>query len=766
MLVRAIAVLFCLLPAAWAQGLQEDINEALDLRTAQPRRLELLNRIVGTEGGLSQLAQRGLDPKLDSEVVNAVVGKLFEIDGDKYLPYLPQICNLLQFKAHREKVATRIQAVGEHPENGRKLRDELMKIARGDDARDDPQLRSAAIDALGRVPRRDVLKEIVALGLTDTKVRAAALKHVNLLGFPTLKSAQSHLEKNPNDSVYDIQRKNLAALRKELERYRALQLAGLKTAGAADALAAMESSDVETRLVASTRLKELAEKGEFGDTGTKEFAGQVFDLFVGERLNPNLDGATLAHLCATLDVLARGDEKNKPPLWQAKERMQVVEALQALAPGDSRLSPEELDQVGSAAVSLLHTAGEQATPGLAAFARRFPQAAARKGAIQSLGDFARRFEARKDYVGRTLAGMLPTEKDPAVRRQILGTLNQRFVPAAEALDPIRDYLLPKTAAKHKLDDTEIRDCIGILGRIGSDPALALLRKVARGHPELRVRHFAVEDGLLPWAARNGKEPVILKDLLDLAVGKSQPPKARRAVIDALGAKGTRNAHATLNEIVKTQGIDPGLQAAAVAAKLTLAERLAAAPDGRAIPANDLQTAIRILEEERGAADLARIDKLARDIVQAGDAAKLAVRTARYRLVTLYLRRPEKERDPTVLRQRYADAANRAGGDGLPSTEEQALLLEFTKILLADDTDESRLKAMIHLGRAAELEKNGDKKKGASLFMDAAELAIQLKRKTDAQTLLNQAMGTTGVGGELTERMKRLREAADALPGQQ
>jgi hypothetical protein len=768
-LVRAIAVLLCLLPAAWAQGLQEDINEALDPRTEQARRLELLDRIDKTEGGLNQLAQEGLDGKLDTEVVHAVVGHVFSLKSERYLPHLARICRLLQSEEHREKVLTRIQRLGEHPENGKKLRDELLRIAKGEDARDDPQLRGAAIDALGRVPLRAVLEEIIALGLRDAKVRAAALRHVKQLGFNSLKSARQHLLENQNDSVYDILRKNVAKQRTELGRFRALQLAQLTTATGKDALAAMEDSDVETRLAASTRLKQLADKGEYEDVGAKEFAGQVFDLFVAERLNPDLDGATLANLCATLDVLARGGEK--APLWLAKERAAVVEALQPLAAGDRRLSPTELLSVGSAAVSLLHTAGEPAAPVLAAFARQFGHADARRGAIQSLGDFARRFESNRDYVGRTLAGMLPTEKDPAVRRQILATLNQRFVPAAAALDPIRGYLQPQTAAKApKLDDTEIRDCIGILGRIGSDPALALLRKVARAHPELRVRRFAVEDGLLPWAARNGKEPVILKDLLDLAVGKEQPLEARRAVIDALGRKGTRNAHATLNVIVQTQGIDPGLQAAAVAAKLTLAERLAVPPDGRKITPDDLQTAVRILEEEKGAADLARIEKLARDILGAGDAAKLPVGTARYRLVTLYLRHPEKEHDKKVLHSLYEGAAAQARADGLPAAEEQALLLSYRTLLLEDDTDGKRVenveKAIECLVRIAELEQGSDKKKAAILFMDAAELALELKRKTAAGELLNRAMATGGVGGELTARMKRLRERTDALPGQQ
>jgi hypothetical protein len=766
-LVRVVTVLLCLLSGAWAQGLPEDINEALDPRTDQPRRLELVDRIGKTEGGLNLLVQSGLDGKLDTEVVHAVVGYLLDPKAERYLPHLTRICGLLAFEAHREKTLTRIQAIGEHPENGKKLRDELLRIAKGVDARDDPKLRGAAIDALGRVPLRAVLEEVVALGLRDAKVRAAALRHVQQLGFHSLQAAEQHLRKNKNDTVYDILRKNLAAATRKIERFRATQLAQLTTASGKDALAAMEDNDVETRLAASTRLKQLADKGEYKDVGAKEFASQVFDLFVAEQRSPDFHGASLANLCATLDVLARGGEK--APLWLAKERAEVVEALQPLATGDRRLSPEQLLSVGSAAVSLLHTAGEAAAPVLGAFARQFSQADARRSAIQNLGDFARRFEASRDYVGRLLAGMLPTEKDPAVRRQILATLNQRFVPAATALDPIRGYLQPDSAPNvaPALDDTEIRDCIGILGRVGSDPALALLRKVAREHPDLNVRRVAVEDGLLPWAARNGKAHVILKDLLDLAIGKDQPLDAREAVIDALGQKGTRNAHATLNVIVRTQGIDPSLQAAAVAAKLALAERLAVPPDARTIAPDDLQTAVRILEEERGAADLARIEKLARTIVEAGVAAKLPVGTARYRLVTLYLRHPEKEHDKKVLRELCEAAANGAKNDGLLAADEQALLYRYKKLLLEDETPDKRLAnreaAMRCLGRIAELEKV-DTKKAASLFMDAAALAIELKRKADADEYLNKAMGTNGVGGGLTARLKQLRGAADNLPG--
>jgi len=768
-LFRAIAALVCLLPVAWAQGLEEDINGVLDPRTGTERRRELLIRIQGYEGGLNQLAQRGLDGKLDVDVVHPIVEKV--LASGEYVPHLPRICGLLLFDAHRERVLTRIQELGEDPTiRGEPLRKGLLEIAKGRNARDDPKLRGAAIEALGRVPRREVLKELIELGQKDAKVRAPVLKVVKQLGFTTLEGAEQYLRKHSNDSLFDIQRKKIAELRRTLEGFRELGMAQLRTASANVAVAAMDDSDAETRRVASTRLKQLAEKGEYGAAGAKEFAGRIFDLFVAERANPDLDGATLANLCATLEVLTRGGEE--APLWLARDRAAVVAALQPLATDNGRLSPKEALAVGSAAVSVLHRAGEAAAPALAAFARQFSHAAARKGAIQYLGDFARRFEPIRDYVGRILAGMLPTEKDAAVRRQILATLNQRFVPAEKALVPIRGFLQPKPDdTAPKLDDTEIRDCIGILGRIGSVEALALLREIARAHAELRVRRLAVVDGLLPWAARNGKEPVILKDLLALAVGKEQPLEARRAVIEALGQKGTRNAHPVLNVIVQTQGIDPALQTEAVAAKLALAERLAVPPDGRTITSDDLQAAIRILEEEKGAADLARLDKLARDIVRVGDAAKLTVGVARYRLVTLYLRRPEKKRETKALLDLYVKAAGKAAADGLPGPEEQALQLGF-KTLLLDKTlkiegveDNTRVRDAIGcLRRAAKLEEGGDKKKAAKLFLDAAELAIGLKDKKLFQTLRNLAMGTEGVVGELGEREKTLRDQAAALPG--
>ena len=188
MLVRAIAVLVCLLPAAWAQGLEEDINGVLDPRTGPKRRQELLARIASSEGGLNQLAQRGLDGKLDVDVVHAVVEKVF--GSGKYVPHLPRICGLLLFDAHRERVLTRIQELGEDPTvKGQPLRKGLLDIAKGKDARYDPKLRGAAVEALGRVPRRGVLKELIELGRRDAKVHAPVLKVVKQLGFTTLTGA-------------------------------------------------------------------------------------------------------------------------------------------------------------------------------------------------------------------------------------------------------------------------------------------------------------------------------------------------------------------------------------------------------------------------------------------------------------------------------------------------------------------------------------------------------------------------------------------------
>ena len=112
MLVRAIAVLVCLLPAALAQSLEEDINAVLDVRTSQERRAELVKRIkansANNHAALHQLAQRGLDGKLPVDVVSSVV-VLAQVRGEKVLAHtrVDEVWTLIgdppAFNAHLRK---------------------------------------------------------------------------------------------------------------------------------------------------------------------------------------------------------------------------------------------------------------------------------------------------------------------------------------------------------------------------------------------------------------------------------------------------------------------------------------------------------------------------------------------------------------------------------------------------------------------------------------------------------------------------------------
>ncbi|MHC4670804.1 MAG: HEAT repeat domain-containing protein [Planctomycetota bacterium] len=766
-MTRVLAILLLLAPAVLAQGMEDWIDEALDPKTGPSQRNHLLGRITKADGGLAQLAAKGLDGARDPEVVHAVVEAVFN-SGD-YAAHLQRICRLLLVAKHREKVLARIERIGEPADAGRILRDGLYRIAEGKMAENDPELRGAAVTALGRIPRREVFQLVVQLGLRDEEVRAAALAVVGEHGFPSLEDARRFLRENRNSSVYGLLRQRVKEQAEELEGLRNLQRRHLENANATEALAALEKGEVKGKLIASRRLRELAEAGDFKQLGPEQFAGRVFERFVAERDSPSRTATTLANLCGTLDILARAREGQQAPLFLAKSVEEVVAALEALAGGDSRFpDPQELQRVGSAAVRLLGTLGEPAAKALLGYAEKFGHTDMRQEAIQSLGALARRFEKSRDYVGRRLAGMLSQKMDPAVRNQVLSTLTQRFVPVGQALGPIRDYLQPKDPAQAPaLNDAEFRDCIEILGQMGSDQALALLFEVSADHPILKVRRFAVEDGLLPWARRNGKEPGILAHVAQLATSAAQPLEARLTVVAALGLKGTRNARATLNRIARSDGIDPEVQTAIAEAKLRLAARLVSVGNGGTVAPEDLQTAVGILEEEKGTAAPERLEKLARDIVEAGDAAKLPVGVARFRRLSLYLQRPREQRDGAELLRLYEDAATKAAADGLPPKEERNLLQRYKDELLREETDPQRVdRAIWCLSRMAELTVGENQGEAARFLLDAAERAIALRERTQAQELLRRAARTGGLEGPLTQRHQSLSKLAQALPAPQ
>jgi len=271
----------------------------------------------------------------------------------------------------------------------------------------------------------------------------------------------------------------------------------------------------------------------------------------------------------------------------------------------------------------------------------------------------------------------------------------------------------------------------------------------------------VEEGLLPWAR---VDPEIHKGLKALVLAADQPIEARRAVVEALGRKGGRRSAQTLAEIEAAPELHPDLLPIVREAKLQLARRLAngeasEAPEQRA----DLEAACRLLEEGLNG-DPERLEKIAEAIVRAADAAKLPAGTARYRMASLYQRRPAEKQEQAALLNLFQIAKAAALSDGLPADLREAMLRDYQTLLLAKPDDDRYAKAAScaeELGDLA-LEKK-DKAVAAGHFLDAAEYAIRRRDRALAERLLNRARDSAGVGGELVAREKELRVAAESLP---
>jgi len=752
----ALCLLLVFASVVRAQGLDESIDAALDARTAPAQRIKALERVAKAQGGLDKLAEKGLDPALDPEVIHAVVDTLLQ--APDYKAYVEPICRLLLVDRQKEKVRQRIQVLGENPERGRALLDECGRLAR---EAEDPNDRKAALLALFEIPQRRALEIIVEAGRADDTLRPLARDHVALyLGVRTLDEAAAFLQEHARDSFWDFVRRKLRRdqeQRLEREEYeRALLasapldrvLATLKRQGAAAA----------TRTVASARLKDLVAKNDLKDPVA--VAGQVFEIFLTERdRGAGGDGTTLENLLVTLRQLT----KDKAPLWQAVDRAKVLDAIEPLAmwPGPEK----ERQQVGSAAVRFLGAIEDEGRV-LKRFAEDFPNTDVRKDAVQYLAQLVRSYEHQRAYVGIVLAGLLKRgEKDAAVRTQILATLATNDVPTnADALDVIRSYFT--SDVQPPLSDAEFKDCITILSQAGTEDATAVLLKAAAEYPRPEVRRLAIEEGLLPRARRE-KDPARQKAILDqvqaLILSADQPEPVRRAAIEALGRKGTRLAHATLNEIQRAEGLPEELAAAVVDAKIALATRLATPGEGGALDRDDLMTAATILEEE-WRQDPTRMEKLADAIVHNADAQKLPVGSARFLRARLY-RLAHAEPDGNVLLGLYEEAAARARDDVVPVDLLRSLLTEYRDLLVAgDDPSPDRLQKAIGIYRqlAQMALDDKDKVRAADLFLKAADCAVRTKDAAQAEALLNSAQATGGLGGDLTPEEKRLRGEVDRL----
>ncbi|MCK6461501.1 MAG: hypothetical protein L6Q95_16595, partial [Planctomycetes bacterium] len=755
---RTVLAALLLSSVAAAQGIDDWIEIALDDRTAPDDRVEALDKIEKTKKeGLDKLADKGLDPLRDPEVVHAVVATLL---GDRerehdYRPYVERICRLLVVEKHRSKVLRRIQAVWED-DRGLPLLEACLAMAR---EAPDAAGREAALIALGKIPRRKAAEAIVEVGLAsaDEPVKSVAREYVaRWFGVSTLKEAKDFLVARKFDSFQDLVEErigNLTEKERENEEYRR---ASLENATLAEALDELEKGG-PYRVYAAMRIQKLAEQNGIKDPS--ELVRRVFGGVADETLRDPPDPNVLVPLLGALQRFATELGKTNKP----EEVREVIGRLAGL-PG----SGPTHEKLGSASVWLLGVIDDEGRA-LHAFAERFPSADVRRQAVQQLGLLAQRVPKQTNFVSIRLASLLQgAEKEPAIRAQILNLLTQPHITVAtepvNVVTVVAGYLASGTSPE--LTEAEMRDCAKVLAKRRTDAARKALLALAGTHAKVQVRRIVVEEGLLPWGR---DDESIHADLMALVADKEQPLDARKVVIEALGKKGGRRSAATLEKLAQTKDLDPTLLDAVREAKLVLLERLAtmkgAAADAPEQKPLDLEAACQLLEQERGG-DAERLEQLAGVLVKACDQAKIPAGTARYRLATLYARLPqEKQKEPQLL-QRYKDAADNAASDKLPAGLREELLLAYREALRKDASDPERARRAMECSRdLAQLALESQAKdRAAGYWLDAAEAATNLSDGAQARKFLDEAAASGGIVGELESREQALRDRIGRLKG--
>jgi hypothetical protein len=684
-------------------------------------------------------------------------------DSGKAFEHIREVCRLLGSKDEglREKVKTRIRRAGED----RAKAEPLMQALRAcllDDAGPEGKpagLLVSAVQALREIPHRRALAIIVEAWREhdDAEVSAACRSALELVivGATTPEQAERYLAEHGHATYFDLFLAAQRARREQIERLRGYQKELLEQAGAGKAFEIFARADDVGRELASARLRELAaKKGGFGKLSAPEFASGVYDAFRRERERRARSPATLANLVQTLTLLAGGED---PPLWEAEKPEAVVAAVAPLVQ-----SPEGWAEVGKACVALLAAAGEEGAVALGSFAREFQSSAdVRRDAVQALGDLARSNERMADFVGLTLADLLRTEKAEAVRRKILFDL--RSAPREQATAPIREFFFPADPENAvRLSSEEIKYCIEILGRIGSESALQVLMELAAKHARDEVRLLAVREGLL---GRNGgadEEARILDHLGAIVRDGRQSASVRTGVIEALGERGGWRAFTVLVQLGRTEGLAAALRTAIAAAKLRLAERLVTPPNGAAVGPEALETATRALRELHATADPKRLDTVARKLVAVSDEREIPAGEVRHLRARIYARLPDAK--PAERLALYREAVDKAEADGLKPGGEIALLEEYRGLLAAGRPDEERHRAFVAASERLAALAAGDVPKSVGYLLDAADCALtNLEDRELAGRMLIEAQKRGPVEGPVAARLAELRKRLGAPP---
>ena len=762
---RFLPLLLFITPLVHAQALDALVAEALRPDASPEARIAGLKQIVNQPGGVEALvAKGGLDPAGDVEVVHAVVDIL--IRNDRHLDQIEHICLLLASdnEVLWRKVARRILREGEDSAAAaamvERLRDLALGVSAG--ASTEYRIRLGAVRALARIPLRGAVDLIVEAWETETKSKTPAKPVLdecpralaNVVPVLSPERARRYLARRPGATYWDL-RETVSALRaRELERLRDYVFRSLRTASAADAFSQLTREDEAVRAAAAERINALATKSDFGGAKPDQFAKRTFEALAaeGDRTPPSVQVSIL--LAEALVELATQPWKDSP-LAKGVGASPIVTELQPLA-----RMPSLSDQLGLACVRLLDAMGDEGTIPLIAFARHSRNPDLRIEAVRRLAKRARQGGADQARVGAELTDMLLSERDRDVRKQVLISLKQ--APVAGAAKPLRALLLPAEGAASDLSTVEAQDCIAILRQIPGDEAIETLFAVVGGHPDLEVRGLAIREGLLPRAlAGNGEARRILDRLQTVVMDPKQPLEVRVAIVRAMGERGNRALHPVLVAFEKDEGAPAEVRGAARGAKLRLAERLVAPPNGAPVR-EDLAAAVAILAEEAERGDPTRLSDLAGRIVATGTTRKLPVGAARALHASVYARRKDAKREELLAL--YEAAANNVAQDGLAPVAEERLLKAYrTKLLEEAAPEPARVATAIGCSeRLAELA-GADKSKAAGHLLDAAQDAVRLTNRTLAESILAKIEKLGPLEGAPATRLAEIREATNALP---
>jgi hypothetical protein len=709
------------------------VDPAIDPNTAPSERQQLQKVLAGTDEGAAQLAAYLRDPAVDPAVKHEIVDVFF--GEEKAVKHVDAIIQLLvdgNDKLHKQ-VARRIKSVVKDPVRALALLNLLVDLGLH---HKDGKLRLAAVRALSYFPLRQAVERVVDIWGKDKdeSVRAECkrvLKYVLLTETPA--EARAKLKRYEHHTYLDLRDLVIDAVLAENELLKTYKQMVLRSAHAERCFEVLDGEDVSGHRVVAARLQQLAKESQFKPLDADQFTERILGAFAAQR---DLgDPQVVTSLLLTLKELTAGGEKS--PLRKNERIGKLFKLLRPMV-----TKGEGWDAAGVASVELLGALGTGAASDLVSFAGSAHDAV-RKAAIDKLGRLAREGTDERDFVGRSLAGLLAKEKSPEVRKQLL--FNLVSAPVEQARAPVVALL-----AKGELSTAEVKNCIEILRALESDESLDALLALVKGEREEKLRLFAVAEGLLARKSTPGQLGRILAELSAIASSDKQPDGLRTGIVAALGERGGREAYAVLHTLEDVKD----LADASATAKLALAERLVESAKVQ----EDLKVATRALAERAGG-DLAKLEKLALAILAAGKERKIRVGNARYLRAKLYQAREDRA-EPEV-RRLLREAVEGAQEDMLDSDLQIALCEEFKTLLLMGKPDQqSLLDAIKCLERLAELLANEQQAKAAGYLLEAATIATdRLKDRVRAEALLKAAEAKGAEAAQVADIRKRV----DALP---